>query len=353
MQKFSSEKWASFVVIAAGGCAVLFLGVKYLFPALLPFLLAWGLAFALRPLSVSLSKRLHIPRRIAAASVSVLCLGALFLVLFLLLRQLFLEGQSLLKWLQSNPERISEFFALVRRALGKLRFLFPNFSETEGAVPDQIEQMLYRGIETVLSKLPQLTLGIIRTLPAVLLFVFVTLIALVYFSMDLETINRRFLALLPPKWAGKAKHAKRVLFSTVVGYTRAYLVLMGITFLMLLAGFALFGIPYALLLSFLLALVDFLPVLGVGACLVPWGLFCLFFGQSSRGVVLLLLYAIVVLVRQFAEPKIVGARLGISPLLTLICLYAGVVILGFWGVIIGPITGVFLSALVSKAKSSP
>jgi len=70
MPKLSLEKWASLVVVVAGGAGVLFLGVKYLFPALLPFLLAWGFAFLLRPLSCALAKRFHITAHHATVRLS-------------------------------------------------------------------------------------------------------------------------------------------------------------------------------------------------------------------------------------------------------------------------------------------
>ena len=169
-----------------------------------------------------------------------------------------------------------------------------------------------------------------------------TLIASVYFALDLEKINGAVLSLFPPKWADRLKRIKAGMMKTGFAYLRAYLLLMGLTFVMLLVAFWLARIPYALLLSFLFALVDVLPVLGVGTMLVPWGLFCLLFGQTGRGVFLLVLYAVILVVRQFAEPKIVGARLGIPPLMTLVYLYAGVVIFGFWGILLGPLLGALL-----------
>ena len=193
-----------------------------------------------------------------------------------------------------------------------------------------------------MTRLPQLVGALFGRLPGILLFVCVTLIASVYFALDLEKINGAVLSLFPPKWADRLKRIKAGMMKTGFAYLRAYLLLMGLTFVMLLVAFWLAPIPYALLLSFLFALVDVLPVLGVGTMLVPWGLFCLLFGQTGRGVILLVLYAVILVVRQFAEPKIVGARLGIPPLMTLVYLYAGVVIFGFWGILLGPILGALL-----------
>ncbi len=353
MPKLSLEKWASLVVIVAGGAGVLFLGVKYLFPALLPFLLAWGFAFLLRPLSCALAKRFHISRKVSAVAANLVSVGVVFFVLYILLRQLFLEGQALLSWLKNNPHRISAFFEEINRLLARFRFLFPHLGEGEEALSTAVQNLLQGTVESALTRLPQLVGALFGRLPGILLFVCVTLIASVYFALDLEKINGAVLSLFPPKWADRLKRIKAGMMKTGFAYLRAYLLLMGLTFVMLLVAFWLARIPYALLLSFLFALVDVLPVLGVGTMLVPWGLFCLLFGQTGRGVFLLVLYAVILVVRQFAEPKIVGARLGIPPLMTLVYLYAGVVIFGFWGILLGPILGALLHSNRHLLKKQP
>lgn len=340
MQKLPLEKWASVVILLFGGALVVLLGFRYLFPALLPFILAWGFAFLLRPLAYALGEKFRLPRKVASVLVTLLTLGTLFLAMYFLVRQLILEGEALLVWLKNNPLQIEAFFEKVNGFLSKFQPLFPHLGE--GSDRTMVENLLYYGIETVLGKLPQMLTAVFTKLPGILLFFGVTLIASVYFSMDLENINAAVLNILPKPWAEGAKRAKAGVLKTVFAYLRAYLLLMALTFGVLLLGFLLFRIPYALLLSFISALVDFLPILGVGAVLVPWGLFCLLFGQTARGAALLALYAVAVVVRQIAEPKIVGERLGIPPLLTLVYLYAGLRIFGFWGIFIGPALGVVL-----------
>lgn len=348
MPKLSLQQWASLVIISAGGIGVLYVLVKYTFPALLPFLLAWGAAFLLRPVSCALEAKWHIPRRIGAVVLNLISVALMFFLVFYLSKQLFEEGQSLLVWLEEHPESINGFFEDINGFLTRFRFFLPHASnDVSGTdMPNMVENLLRSGIETLVGRLPQIIGSWLKRLPGVLLFVSVTLIASVYFALHLEGINRKVLGVLPPKIANTLKKLKAGMFHTGLAYLRAYLLLMGMTFLLLLLGFLLFRIPYALLLAFLFALVDILPILGVGTTLVPWGLFCLAVGQTVRGVELLVLYGVILLVRQFAEPRIVGARLGIPPLLMLVYLYAGLVIFGFWGIFVGPLVGTLLRSLV-------
>jgi len=49
------------------------------------------------------------------------------------------------------------------------------------------------------------------------------------------------------------------------------------------------------------------------------------------------LYAIVTIIRNFAEPKIIGGQIGIHPLFTLFSMFLGLKIFGFAGLFILPI----------------
>jgi len=62
-----------------------------------------------------------------------------------------------------------------------------------------------------------------------------------------------------------------------------------------------------------------------------------FSGNFNFALGIFFLYLIVVLVRQFLEPRIVSSKIGIHPIFTLISMYAGFKIVGLLGLITGPI----------------
>ena len=117
---------------------------------------------------------------------------------------------------------------------------------------------------------------------------------------------------------------------------KGYAILMLMTFLELLAGFLILRVKYALLLSLLIAVVDILPVLGTGTVLIPWGIAGLILKNTALGIGILVLYAVITVIRNFAEPKIIGKQIGINPLFTLLSMFIGIKLLGFAGVIIFP-----------------
>ena len=59
----------------------------------------------------------------------------------------------------------------------------------------------------------------------------------------------------------------------------------------------------------------------------------------------MVLYVIVLVQRQIMEPKVLSSNIGMDPLATLISLFVGFKLIGFLGLIVGPITLVILTTL--------
>ena len=111
---------------------------------------------------------------------------------------------------------------------------------------------------------------------------------------------------------------------------------MALTFAELFVAFSLMGVSYAFLTAAAVARVDLLPILGVGTVLLPWSAISFLLGDPRLGIGLLLTYAVVSLVRQFVEPRLIGKELGIPPLLSIITMYVGFRLFGFIGLISAP-----------------
>ena len=118
---------------------------------------------------------------------------------------------------------------------------------------------------------------------------------------------------LPPRALTALLRLKDSAWYTAAGYLRAYLVLLLFIFGMLLIGFWALSVPYAILLAALIAALDFLPIIGVGTVLIPWGVVEIIRGNTFLGVGLLLLFTAITVARQFLEPKLIGHQLGMHP----------------------------------------
>ena len=65
-----------------------------------------------------------------------------------------------------------------------------------------------------------------------------------------------------------------------------------------------------------------------------------------------MLYIVILIVRQFLEPRIVGSNLGVHPLVMLMSIYIGLKVFGVMGLILGPVLVIIIKAL-QKAELIP
>ena len=333
----SLGEWSGTVVTVGGILLLMRMILPILVPILLPFLIAWGLALLTQPLCRALGRRTVMPEPILRVALS---LGAFLAIgggLFLILARLWRELSELLRGLSENPEPIKRIAERIRSSLASLPL-------PKDAAIDPMH-LIEGALGEAVSALSRAVGGAILGLPSLFLFLIVTVIASVYFALDLEKINRAFFHLIPKPWQERALSLRGALLRALLGYLRSYAALFLLTLFVSLAGLLLLGVRYALLIALLLAAVDLLPVLGVGCALIPWSVSCFLFGNTRLGIGLLVLWLAVTVLRQALEPRLLGERLGLTPLATLVSIYAGLKLCGVMGMLLAPL----LFAMVKSA----
>ena len=155
---------------------------------------------------------------------------------------------------------------------------------------------------------------------------------------------------LPEKQQAWATDIKSFIFLTLGRLIQAYATLMLITFLELCIWLTLIGIPHSIMISALIAIVDILPILGTGTVVIPWVVIEFIMGNWHLGMLLLLMYGFILIVRNILEPKIVGHHIGLYPLVTLVSMYVGLKALGAVGMFIFPLTVIILKHLHDSGK---
>ena len=226
-------------------------------------------------------------------------------------------------------------------------------ADTGGALRDKIDSVVADILSGAAVKLtafiPKFIGTMIKGFPSFLLFVLVMLISSFYFCTDLDGIHRGIMRALPNCVSDKLPSVKKRVIYTALKYLRAYILIFLMTLGELLVGFCVLGVEYALLLALVVAVIDILPVFGVGSVLIPWSAVMLISGNYYHGIGLLIIYACITVIRQIAEPKVVGGSIGLHPLLTLVAMYAGFKLLGIVGMILGPVIALGVST-VARAK---
>lgn len=352
LSEINYRKWAYITVCIFGICALSVLFFRYLVFIALPFVLAWGIAFAVRQGAAFLNRKIGMPIKVASIILAILFITGGILGVFFIFRRLFYELRSLMTYLGENPDTLGNIFEDIKGficgIMEKLPFINPSPEGDFADAEQYLSSFISEGVSSLMSSLPKIIGTVVMTLPNILFFIIIFIISAFYFSMDLSRINQAVLSIFPPKIRLSVSKFKRGVFHTVIGYLRSYLVLMLIIFVMLMIGFLILRVNYALLLALIFAVIDLLPVLGVGTMLIPWGVFDLLTGNVGHGIGILILYAVIAVVRQFAEPRIIGGHLGIHPLLTLFSMYAGITLFGFVGMLLGPVTVVAIKGAMKN-----
>ena len=196
---------------------------------------------------------------------------------------------------------------------------------------------------------PSAILSTVSKLPSLLLTLLITLIACFYFVIDLDKIHAAITAVMPRQWTEGARHLKQRAGRVLRRFVGAYFVLFLINFGILCVGFAVLKIDCVLLMALLCAAVDVLPILGTGIVLWPWAIWMMIVGDYFVGIGLVVVYVTVTVVRQFAEPYVLGGSLGVHPLIILVAMYVGFQLLGVLGMLTLPAISVLaVSALPAK-----
>ena len=360
MQRIDWNRRASILIVLIGGAALFFVACRFLLALFLPFLLAFLLALVTRPLARFLSHKTGWSLRACAVFGMTFFLLAFGTLAYLLLLRLFGEAQRLLDFLVEESAAadgsVVRFFRIFRE-WGERLPLFFRFRELDfvrdliGDPSVYFTQQMQKILGELASKVTGTVAAILGRLPGVLFFLMVTLIACFYFALDYDKVCGVLERLLPRAVRPRVPAWKRRFTRALKRCAKAYFLLFLLTFAELFAGFLLLRIPYPFLLGLAISLLDVLPVLGVGTVLIPWGICALLMGNTARGAGLLVLYGVMSVIRQVAEPHLVGKSIGLHPLLMLIAFYVGLSLFGVAGILIGPGVAVLCKLLFERVQN--
>lgn len=325
------------------GSVLFYITFRYLIGLVLPFMIAWLIAFILRPVITYLHKKTKLPEKLLSL---ILMIGLLILVgfgLFAALNRMYSEIVGLLGELSDNAdsmmERIFDF-------LDSLTDRIPLIADiNRDVIYSTLREMLKSTLAAISSKLPDFIVLLIRFLPGFLFFTIILMMAAYYIVVDFSSINRKMMAHLPVWLSLKISDCKDKLVETGLRYLRAYMLMLLFTFAQLLVGFVILRLDYAFTLALVIAAIDVLPVLGVGTVLLPWSCILLLRGMYYEGFGLLIMLAVITVVRRMIEPRIIGMSCGVSPLVTLISIYAGFKAFGVVGMLVMPMLVILLKNL--------
>ena len=338
------------IAVSVGTLLVLFLVCKFaLF--FMPFLVAGIIAVLIEPIIKFCMNKLKMSRRMSSGIV-------VFLTVLLLI--------GVCAW--GVGELASELMKLSVNVVptltdisAKVVMMTKEFSAEYTEIPAEIIEPMKNSITNFIGSLGSYIKGaaekafnMVLSVPALLINITITILALVFFTKDRIYVIDLLEHHLPKQWIKKTSTVAKDLSSTLGGYIKVYAKILFVTFLELFIAFTViykllgFNIPYPFMMAFLIALLDILPVLGVGTALNPWAIYLLVVGEYGFAITVFLTYIVIFIIRQFIEQKFVSKQFGVHPIITLMAMYAGFKFMGFLGMLVGPIVLMVLRGIFSK-----
>ncbi|MBN1931575.1 MAG: AI-2E family transporter [Desulfobacterales bacterium] len=102
--------------------------------------------------------------------------------------------------------------------------------------------------------------------------------------------------------------------------------------------FMLFGLESPFLWGVIMALLAFLPILGIGAVFIPAAVYLFLKGRIAAGIFFIIFYLILSGgIEYFFKPKLVGKRVKMHTLLVFLAIMGGLNLFGILGIIYGPL----------------
>ena len=331
-------KWILMVIGITVGVYLVF---RYILPLVFPFIVAYFFAWLIRPVTETLYRKLKIPR-IIGGSFSLLLLISVFgtsiiLLINILVKQAIAFVRNLPVYLNVIAVKLDNICSHYDNILGF------DYGTIRTAVDDNMIQTINKVKTDMIPWLTQHTISItikLITFMGIALIVFISAILIV---KDLPDYHKKY------ENNSLYKDIHKVttkLTEAGVAYLRCQLIVMIIVAGICILGLTLIKNDYTVLLGIGIAIMDALPILGSGIVLVPWAIIMLFSGKIYAAAILFTTYLLCQVVREVLEPKLIGNRIGIKPIFTLIAMYIGVKLFSIAGFVLGPIGLVIIQTIL-------
>lgn len=286
--------------------SLLFLVIKAFILYLLPFLIGIIVSFIMFPVYNFMKRRLSFKPSFSATVITLFLFMILMTIIFFVCYLIINESYNL--YLNNK-----EFFD---KYLNEINYssIMNNYDRYSGMV----------------TRISDTAFGIVKIIPLVITFVLISFVSTVFFINNLPKI----IYMMNTRFNEKNSDA----FSLVVDKSceimrkliKSYLILYSLTFIESVFIFSLIDINYVLVFAFLAAVSDLLPILGPGTVYLPIAVLKTVSGDYLSAITLTIFWAIVVIVRQIIEPKILSDNIKIHPLILFTALYFSVVSSKLW-----------------------
>ena len=238
--------------------------------------------------------------------------------------------------------------------------ILDRFSEANGGfltedMMESVQNSITDMGQTLAKNIPQFVSGafsklwkVVGNLPYGVFVVICVILSGFYFINDAPAVLKFYVKNTPNKtFRNRIFTLLNELAVMVFRVLGGYLALFIITAFESLIVFWIAGLhEYAIVLCIITALIDFLPILGISATMIPMIIYQICNGNYVSAGVLLAGFIVMSIIRRFIEPAILGKSLKMHPLITLLAMAAGVYVWGAVGFLLGPVLAIIIIQVI-------
>ena len=333
-------RWAGITLLVVG----ILLLMNYLSHVLLPFFIAWFLAYLIYPIVKFVQTKMHVPTRALSIIVTLIFViavigGVVYLIIPPMIEQFQKLGELATKYIHTTanitsiPETIQQWISGNQEAIEKF-FKSKDFTDAIKTAMPSLFNFLGHTASVVISIIASL----------------ITLLYMFFILLDYEYLTNNWIKIFPKKsrpfWQELMGDVERELNNYIRGQGLVALT-MGVLFCI---GFTIIDFPMAIGLGILIGILDLVPYLHTFA-LIPTALLALLKAADTGQNFWIILasavavFAIVqVIIDMIVTPKIMGKAMGLNPAILLLSLSIWGALLGFIGLIIAlPLTTLLIA----------
>lgn len=298
---------------------------------LFPFVIGIIIAYLVQKPAIYISKKYNVNKSTFAAVFSVFCYIFFVVILSILIWALYSYfNKYCIPFLKKGS--LFNFFENVTG------FINRNFKNISLPVERITNELINDFINASAKYLSEFFTSIFKKIPNILICCIVTVVASFYIAKDYDNIKKFVKGFVSVGFYKTFSDIKNIIFDCVFKYLLGYFIMGIITFLLLVISFFILNVNNYFLISLIITIVDILPIFGAGIILLPWSIFEFYVNNNLLAVALIVVYLIIVGVKNFVEPKIIGKQMGINPLFSLIFIFLGLRLGGILGMLLLPIT---------------
>lgn len=336
------------IVLLVVGCLVAFFVLDSLSSVLLPFAIAWLLAYLMNPLVNFVQWKLRFRYRALSIFVSLLLValliyGVVVLVLPMVFSELYALKDITVSFLEKNfsdasiPEPIMN--------------LFEGISDEYGFT-DKLKNSGDAGLLDVIAKEAQEVLLGTGKLAGQVLSLSIIVLYLFFILLDFERVSRGWQPYVPKKWRGIVLKLWSDLVYGMNQYFRGQALVALCVGILFSIGFVLIDFPAAIAFGLFIGVLNLVPYLQI-ISLLPMALLAMLKAANTGGDFwpIMIMALVVMLVVQLIQdlilvPRIMGKRMNLHPAIILLSLSIWGHLLGVLGMIVAlPLTTLLLAYL--------